>query len=99
MAVPSLASFRADFPEFGASSTDGAPDALVTSVIARCALRCDEAFYGDLHTEAVALEAANVLARSPFARDMKLVAKDGSTLYSTEAARLRMIAAAGRRTF
>jgi hypothetical protein len=98
VAVPSIAMFRARFPEFGTSSTDGTPDALVQLAIDAAAELADEDTCGDQHTQLVLHEAADQLARSPAARDMKLVVK-GETLYGAHALRLRRICAIGRRLF
>lgn len=98
MAVPAVSDFRNAFPEFGTGSSDGAPDALILSVINHAAEICDEEVYGDRHMQAILYTAADQLARSPFARDMKLVSK-GETLYSKRADRLMRTAAMGIRGF
>lgn len=97
MAVPSVAEFRAKYPEFGTTATNGASDALVLLAIEHAAELCDATVYGDQHTQAVLLEAADDLARSPYARAMALVGKDGSTAYEKRAMRLKRIAAIGIR--
>lgn len=97
MAVPSIADLRAKFPEFGTTSTNGASDALIQLAIDHAAQLCDATVYGDQHTQAVLLEAADDLARSPYARAMALVGKDGSTSYEKRARRLMRSAAIGIR--
>lgn len=99
MAVPSVSDLRAAFPEFGTGSSDGAPDSLVQSAINQAADLCDEEVYLDRHTQAILYHAADQLARSPFARDLKLVGKEGDTAYSKRADRLMRISACGIRGF
>ena len=97
MAAPSIAQFRTHFPEFGSTSSDGASDALVQAMIDRAAELHDSMVYGTQHMQAVLWQAADFLARSPFARDMKLVAGDGSTMYSQHVRTMKRIGAIGIR--
>lgn len=83
MAIPSTTDLRTEYPEFS-----NAPEALAQAKVDRALSLTDEAVYGDQFAHAVLLRAADMLARSPFARSMQLVSKDGSTLYSLELARL-----------
>lgn len=92
MAVPSLSQFRIRYPEFAQTA-----DAVTQAVIDDAAGMFSESAMGDQHTQAVMAQAADFLARSPFARDMKLVLKDGSTAYEGHVERLRRIAAIGIR--
>lgn len=92
MAAPSIAQFKARYPEFATAS-----DTLVQAVIDDAAQMFAADVMGVQHTQAVAAQAADFMARSPFARDMKLVLKDGSTAYGDQVERLRRIAAIGIR--
>jgi hypothetical protein len=77
MAIPSSSDFDNRFPEFA-----GRPDTLMTSVLAAAASRTPASRWGPRQFEAVLYLAADMMARSPYAREMKLVQKDDSTLYS-----------------
>ena len=90
MAVPSLATFRVNFPEF-----TNATDALLQAAIDRASTLCDATTYGDLHTQAVLFTAADDLAMSPFSREMRL--KDGTSVYQKRVKQLQRIAAIGIR--
>lgn len=79
MAIPSTTDLRTEYPEF-----TNAPETLAQAKIDRALQLTDEAVYGDQFALAVLLRAADMLARSPFARQMQLVSKDGSTPYSVE---------------
>ena len=92
MAVPSLDQFKTRYPEFATTA-----DALLLAVIDDAAGMFAANVMGAQHTQAVMAQAADFLARSPFARDMKLVLKDGSTAYSDHVERLRRISAIGIR--
>ena len=77
MAV-TTASFKLRFPEFADADT-GVIDGALTSTIARTNGDMSEAEKDEL----VCLRLADFLARSPFARDLKLmVATEGDTAYS-----------------
>jgi len=99
MASPSISSFRSRFPEFGATAAQGASDALIQAAIDHAAEICDADIYGDRHEQAVLYTAADDLANSPFARNMKLVDPKGQTPYSARAKQLMRIAACGVRGF
>lgn len=92
MAAPSIAVFKARYPEFATAA-----DTLVQAVIDDAAQMFAESVMGAQHMQAVSAQAADFLARSPFSRDMKLVAKDGTTAYSEQVERLRRICAIGIR--
>lgn len=80
------------FPEF-----DGATDAHVTATIALATARCHSATWGDLRDQGIMYMSCDLLARSPFARDMRLVAKDGTTVYQETFDQLLAAATCGRR--
>lgn len=78
MAVPSVAAFKAAYPAFG-----NAPDALVQAKLDEAALRTSTAAWGtgDLHTMGVSLRAADLLAKTPEGRRMRLVQNDGKSIF------------------
>lgn len=84
----SLASFLERFEEF----TD-TPTAMVSRALASAELRTPCDVWGGLQEEGVGWLAAHILATLPSSRDMRLVAKDGSTLYHGERKRLEYIVA------
>lgn len=86
MAIPSTTDLRAEYPEFS-----NAPEALVQAKIDRAVVLTDEGVYDAHYGHAILLRAADMLARSPFARQMQLVSKDGSTPYSQELDTLTVI--------
>jgi hypothetical protein len=73
------ASFRLEYPEF-----ENAGDDLVLPKLAAAAVRTDARFFGAKYDHALGLRTADLLARSPFARDMQLIAKDDTTTYSRQ---------------
>lgn len=91
--MASIADFRARFPEFGR-----APDVLVTAHLDAAHIRCSPKRYGRLHTEAVLLTCASMLARSPGARNMRLDSPEQLRLWDDELQRLRAMAAVGFRS-
>lgn len=58
-----------------------APSALVDAKLATAQGLLDSDVLGDLYDYAVVLKACQLLATSPFARDMKLSKDDGTTIY------------------
>lgn len=64
------------YPEFAK-----APDSLVLSVLREAAMEVKESAYGDQREIALFSRAADLLARSPFGRSLKLVADDDTTIY------------------
>ena len=92
MAAPTVAAFKARFPEFAPC-----PDATVQIHLDDAATQCDEAAYGHLHELGCAYTAANALAQLPAGRKMQLVQKDGTTVYEARRASLAASAAIGVR--
>lgn len=91
---PTAAEFKAVFPEFL-----GAPDLLVTAKISDAVGRTSEEVWGALWTQGVMYRAADLLAKSPFGRSMRLVNKDNTTAYSADLRTMvrRVAAASGLR--
>ena len=83
MAV-TAASLKAAHPEFGA-----APDAVVTATIARSVACHDSEVWGTLLDMGVDLHTCDLLARSPYAREMRLVKAEQTTVYRMEWERLK----------
>ena len=72
---PTPAEFVARFPEF-----TGAPTDLVQAKIDDAVQRTDAGVWGDLWLQGVVYRTADLLAKSPFGRTMKMVA-DGRSVY------------------
>lgn len=88
----STSEFDARFPEFA-----GRPDALLESTIAAATARCHADTWGTDRDEGVLYLTADLLARSPFGREMRMVLKDGTTAYTSTYRQLLVSATAGRR--
>ena len=86
------ADFIAEFAEF-----DGASQTLVVTMIAEAHRRTPATIWGDLEDDGAKYLAAHLLACSPFAAELKLVAKDRSTIYGDERLRLERIVSSGFR--
>lgn len=84
--------FDERFPEFA-----GRPDTLLESTLAAALRRCNAAVWGTDQDEGVLYLTADLLARSPFGREMRLVMKDGTTAYTGTYRQLLISATAGRR--
>ena len=81
MAFPvTLATFRANRPEFGTSAE--VSDVLVQQALDKAAGQIDSGVWSTEAGEGHELLASHLLAISPFGQDAKLVNKDGSTVYS-----------------
>ena len=81
MAV-TVASLRADHPEF--ADTDHPSNAEVQAAIDRADRLYSDAELGDLYDDAVDLKACQSLARSPFARDLRLQKNSRATVYDDD---------------
>jgi hypothetical protein len=77
--IPTVADFKAAFPEF-----KNAPEDLVQSRINFAVQRTDAERWGDLYAQGVMFRTADLMAKSPFGRPMQLVDKDGETDYSRD---------------
>ena len=86
------AAFKIEFPEFAS-----ADDNLVAAKLGDSILNCDATAWGPLLKQGVYYYTAQTLALSPFARDMKLVSKDGTTVYDNAIAKLTRRITAGYR--
>jgi len=82
--------FKIQYPEFAQ-----ADDAVVEAAIDYATLRTPASVWGDNQNAGIGLRAAKKLALSPFARNMGLVAKDGSTVYDEELDELVQVVAVG----
>ena len=90
---PTSAAFKAAFPEF-----NGAPDPLVSAKIADAAGRTGDV-WGDLWLQGVMYRTADLLAKSPFGRGMRLVLDSGKSVYWDDLQKMvrRVAAASGTR--
>lgn len=84
------ATFKINRPEF--ASVD---DPVIDAAITKATQLCPSSRWGDLQDQGIELRTAKALALSPFARNMSLASKDGSTVYDDELAMLVRTVAAG----
>jgi hypothetical protein len=85
VAVPTSATFKAQYPEFGALD-----DSVCDAFLADAAQDFDSALFpGRDGTMGVMAQAAHLLALSPAGRPMELVSKSGSTVYGDRVAALK----------
>lgn len=90
--APTPAEFIAEFPEFV-----GAPTPLVQAKINNAVERTSTTRWGTLWRQGVMYRTADLLAKSPFGRKMKLVNKDGTTAYTADLKTMvRRVAIGGR---
>lgn len=83
--------FKINRPEFAAVD-----DPVVEAAITKATQLCPASRWGALRDQGIELRTAKALALSPFARNMALVSKDGSTVYDDELMMLiRSVAAGG----
>ena len=78
MAV-TAASLKVNRPEFA-----NADNTVVTNFIAKAERRHCSDVWGDAYDDGVELLTCDMLARSPFARDLRLVKESGRTVYFDE---------------
>jgi hypothetical protein len=90
-----VASFRAEFPEFG--SADVTPTVLVQAKLDAALLRTPSDVWGDLQDDGVKYLAAHLLALSPQAREMKLSTPDAKSPYGFQRLEYESIVASGFR--
>lgn len=83
MAV-TYADFVGRFPEFEPADTD-----MVTEVIAEATRRISSEEFEDATDDAVRYLAAHLLSTSPFGRQARMTAKDGSSTYEKELHKLQ----------
>jgi hypothetical protein len=83
-------SFKLAHPEF--TNVD---DDLVTLKIADAEMLCPDSVWGDFADMGVCFRVARALALLPPGRDLRLVNKDGSTVYDADLARLTLTVASG----
>lgn len=83
-------SFKAQYREFV-----NADDSMVQAYLTDAALLAPAAVWRTLADQYTGLKAAQALALSPFGREMKLVSKDGSTVYDGRIADLETRIVAG----
>lgn len=93
MTIPSLAEFRSEFPEFANAS-----DPLVQAKLDDATDRTSASAWGTgrKRRQGIMLRTADLLAKSPFGRKLRMVMKDGSTPYTEDLRRMVRVAAAGR---
>jgi hypothetical protein len=87
------ASFIAEFPEF-----DGAGyEAVVTARLVTAALQTPEDVWGNLRDDGIKWLTADLVARSPQGRELRLVNRENDSIYSVERRRLEGIVSSGYR--
>lgn len=84
--------FLAEFAEFANAST-----ALVDAKLAEALRRTPERIWGDMQDDGQKYLTAHLLSLSPFARELKLVQDDGTTIYSKQRGELERIVSMGYR--
>lgn len=83
---------KAAHPEFA-----NVDDDLVNSAIQDAALLCPDTVWGDFADQGTRYRACRLLALSPMGRDVRLVNKDGSTVYDEQIELLVKIVSPGGR--
>ena len=94
-ATPTVAEFKAEYPTFA-----NAPDALVQSRLDQAAARTNATVWGEQYAMGVMLRAADLLAKTPEGRRMRLVQNDGKSIYHEDLRTLvrRVSVGVGRNT-
>jgi hypothetical protein len=87
---------RAQFVEEFAEFARAAP-ALVDAKLAEAYRRTPERIWGDLTDDGAKYLAAHLVAQSPYARELKLVDKDGQTRYGMQREHLAIVVSSGFR--
>lgn len=90
--APTPAEFIAAYPEF-----TGASEALIQEKLDDAALRTGVVAWGDRWAMGVKLRAADLLAKSPHGRKLRLVNSDGTTAYTEDLRTLVRMVALGAR--
>jgi hypothetical protein len=85
-----IAEFLESQPEF-----TGAEDTLIQAKIDEATRRRRSEVWGDLQEDGIRLLTCRLLALSPYGRAMKMVSKDGTTVYDEENTRLCRVVAVG----
>lgn len=90
MAAPTVAEFLVDYPTF-----TNAPTALIQSRLDQAALRTNATVWEDKYAMGVMLRAADLLAKTPEGRRMRLVQADGKSIYWDDLQTLVRLVAVG----
>lgn len=89
---PTVAEFLVAFPEF-----TGAPEPLIQAKLDMAVLRTSDTVWGALYAVGVMTRTADLLAKSPHGRKMRMVEKDGTTAYTEDLRTMvRRVAIGGR---
>jgi len=91
-AIPTPAEFLVAFPEF-----TGAAETLIQSKLDQAVQRTDAEVWGELFTQGVLYRAADLLAKSPTGRAMKISDNGGKTLYWDDLQTMKKRVASGFR--
>jgi hypothetical protein len=86
------AAFVEEFEEFTNTS-----DAVIDAKLAEAYRRTPERVWGDLTDDGAKYLAAHLVAQSPYARELKLVDKDGQTRYGQQRDHLALVVSSGFR--
>ena len=85
------------FPEFAQAEAGVAGAAMITAAIAEATLEIDVAVWGDLADVGTLWLAAHILCISPYGKNSRLMAKDGTTRYGNRHKELVKITSSGFR--
>ncbi len=85
-----LATFKTIFPEFNALG-----DTVISAHLEWARSMCNETTWGDLRDQGIALKAADSLALSPGAQQMRLASKQGKSIYQDRYDKLVKIVGGG----
>jgi hypothetical protein len=87
-----LSEFRVRFPEFSRLA-----DPLVEDCLAEATRQTPEKVWGEKQVDGIKWLAAHLAALSPSSRDLKMVGKDGDSMYLTRRRQLESVVASGWR--
>ena len=87
------ASFIVEFPEFARADYE----TVVTARLATATLQTPDDVWGTLRDDGIKWLAADLIARSPQGRELRLVNRENDSIYSVERRRLEGIVASGFR--
>lgn len=90
--MPTVAEFKIAFPEFRS-----ALDSLVQAKLDSAARQTDACVWGNTYLDGVMTRTADMLARTPFGKQLQLANRDGTTVYTADLERLEQAAAVGIR--
>lgn len=90
--MPTVSEFKSAFPEF-----KNALDSLVQAKLDSAARQTDACIWGATYPDGVMTRCADLLARTPYGRQLQLANRDGTTVYTSVLNDLVQAAAVGVR--